>query len=118
KAVISTENNETVVTGMEGYETISVRDDEAGDNVIVQLAIEDVWKKQDVLMHINDTENSFGLPSAYNHWYNAQLLINASDITLPENNDGGNDTETDITEELFAELIAQGYQLHDEAIEG
>lgn len=118
KAVVSTENNETVVTGMEGYEPITVRDDETGEHVIVQLAIEDVWKKQDVLMHINDTDNSFGLPSIYNHWYNAQLLINTSDITIPENNDDGNNSENDITEELFAELLAEGYQLHEEAVEG
>lgn len=84
KAVITKVDNEETATGQEGYEAAAVRDAENPDHVIVQLAIEDIWKKQDILMHINDKENYFNLPTPYNHWYNVQLEIAVSDIVLPE----------------------------------
>jgi len=92
KAVITNENGIETANGQEGYESVIVRDADNADHVVVQFVIEDIWKKQDVLMHINDTENYFGLPTPYNHWYNAQLEIAVSDITLPED-PGGEEEE-------------------------
>jgi len=120
KAVITTVNNVETATGTEGYENIVVRDAVNTNNVVVQFEIDDVWKKQDVLMHIDDLENYFGLPVRYNHWYNAQLEINVTDITLPESPGGGNEgpPATEITEELFVQRIAEGYALLEETVEG
>lgn len=120
KAVITSVEGKETATGQEGYEDITVRDAVNPDNVVVQFAIEDVWKKQDILMHIDDLENYFELPKRYNHWYNAQLEINVTDIIIPDI-PGGDDEEppvSAITEEMFAQRIAEGNALLDEAVEG
>jgi len=120
KAAITTVDGKETATGLEGYETVTVRDAVNSDYVVVQFVIEDIWKKQDVLMHINDIDNYFGLPTPYNHWYNAQLEIAVHDITLPNGSEGEEEepTNSDVTAELLAERIAEGYVLLDAAMEG
>jgi len=120
KAVIHTVNDVESVTGQEGYEAVAVRDAENPDNVVVQFVIEDIWKKQDILMHIDDKDNIYGLPIPYKHWYTAQLEINTSDITLPDHPGGGEEEPpvTGLTEQLFVQRVAEGYALYDDAVEG
>ncbi|RIE02930.1 NEAT domain-containing protein [Cohnella faecalis] len=83
KAVITTVGDAETANGQDGYEPVVVRDAANSSNVVVRLTIVDVWKKQDVLMHIDDKENIYNLPVRYNHWYNAQLEIYTTNITLP-----------------------------------
>ncbi|WP_337101794.1 NEAT domain-containing protein [Paenibacillus sp. YIM B09110] len=117
KATIVYSGSLQSATGLEGYEEVTVRDAVNPDNVVVRLAIEDIWKKQDVVMHIDDKENIFGLPIIYNNWYNAQLQLFAEDITLPVSPEE-EEEEQGVTQEQFDERLAEGYALHEAAVEG
>ncbi len=78
KAVIA--NN--TASGLDGYTAAVVQDAPTADNVVIQLEIANVFVNQDILMHINDKENVFGLPFVYNNWYHAQLELDLSNIDL------------------------------------
>lgn len=117
KAVISGDD----VTGMDGYRTAEVRPADNPDNVVVSLYIEDVWEQQDILMHIWDKENIFGLPFVYNYWYNAQLELYLDDIDLtpPEEEEEGDDyTNLVVTLEMFQERATVAWDVYGNAREG
>ncbi|PWV99486.1 heme-binding NEAT domain protein [Paenibacillus cellulosilyticus] len=120
KAVISTSSDVETVSGADGYTAAVARDAENADNVVIQLEIEDVYKSQDILMHINDKENIFGLPTSYNHWYNAQLELQLDGIDLSpiddvDNGSGGN---VDVTLDTFNARVAAGKEIYNNAVEG
>lgn len=123
KATIVNEGGVETAVGIEGYYPAAVRDSANPDNVVLQLVVDDVWTKQDILMHIHDTENMYGLPVIYNHWYNAQLELNLTgiDLTPPvddDDNNGDPDEQIDVTIELFDERAAAGYDLLASTVEG
>lgn len=122
KAVISSSNNVDTVSGLDGY-TQAVSRDAASpntDNIVIRLEIEDVYSKQDILMHINDKENIFGLETNYNNWYNAQLELQLDGVNLtPQPGDGGDDNGNDvITKETFDALLASANDLYLNSVEG
>ncbi|WP_168124001.1 NEAT domain-containing protein [Paenibacillus sp. HB172176] len=121
KAVITEAGSVESVTGIEGYTEASVRDAEDPDHVIIQLPIEDVWTKQDILMHIHDEDNIYGLPILYNHWYNAQLELSLSgiDLTPPgEEEEEDNSADTEVTLEQFQERLTVGHSVYASTSEG
>lgn len=122
KAVIATaQNGIESVSGLDGYEPITVRDSSNPNHVVIQFAIENIGTKQDIVMHINDTENIFNLSTKYNHWYNAQLELSIHEIVIPTPPDEGDDDDGEtpaVTLELFNTRLAAGRALHDNTVEG
>ncbi|WP_171056342.1 NEAT domain-containing protein [Paenibacillus sinopodophylli] len=123
KAVITSVGSNYIVDGQDGYQPVTYRPANNGTgNWIVGIDIENVWQKQDILMHVEVTD----IPGfTYNHWYNVQLNLNTS--TLPQlpvdgggdnggNNGGG--TEQPVTLEQVEELITVSRSVYDHSTEG
>lgn len=121
KAVITSVGSGYAVDGQDGYQPAVYRQANNGTgNWIVQVDMEDVFKKQDILMHVEVKD----IPGfTYNHWYNVQLRLNTS--TLPqqpgggdngENNGGG--SEQPITLEHVNEWISVSRSVYESTYEG
>ncbi|CAM4454446.1 NEAT domain-containing protein [Paenibacillus endophyticus] len=121
KAVITPVGSGYTVDGQDGYQPVVYRPANNGtDNWIVQIDVEDVFKKQDILMHVEVKD----IPGfTYNHWYNVQLRLNTSSLPLQpgdgdngENNGGG--SEQPITLENVNELISVSRSVYESTYEG
>ncbi|WP_028553033.1 NEAT domain-containing protein [Paenibacillus sp. UNC451MF] len=120
KAVINTSTN--TAQGTEGYTLFPVRPANNGTgNLITTIHIEDITKKQDVLMHvvIKDAPE-FGNGFHYDYWYNVQLDINTKDLPLEGNNGGntGGETEQPITLASLQELVSVSKSVYQSTYEG
>ncbi len=116
KAIINGQS----VTGKDGYTSAVIKQAENPGFVTYQFAIEDIWSKQDILMHINDENNIFGLPEIYNNWYNTQLELRVDliDFSTPPKNDDDTDDNLLVSLELFNERVAAGQNLYENSQEG
>ncbi|WP_146200602.1 NEAT domain-containing protein [Paenibacillus agaridevorans] len=123
KAVITDTGAGETVSGSDGYAPVVVKGAPVDGKIVIQLDITDVYTKQDILMHINDTNNIYGLPTNYNHWYNAQLELDLTGVDLSPlpgggDNGGGDGNNPDVTLELFQARVTAGKSLHDSTTEG
>lgn len=122
KAVIINDGEEVTIDGIEGYTSAEVV--ESDDEMVkIRLEIEDVWSKQDILMHIYDEENIYHLPIPYNNWYHAQLELQLETIDFSDDDgdgeDGSNDDiDIEITLELFQEKVTVAYDVYHSTSEG
>lgn len=119
KAVINTSTN--TAQGTEGYTPFSVRPANNGTgNLIATIPIEDITKKQDVVMHvvIKDAPE-FGVGFHYDYWYNVQLEINTKGLPIG-GNDGGNggEPEPQITLASLQELVTVSKSVYESTYEG
>ncbi|WP_161601519.1 NEAT domain-containing protein [Paenibacillus luteus] len=126
KAVITTSGSNYIVNGQDGYEPVTYRQANNGTgNWIVQIAINDLSQKQDILMHVEVTD----IPGfTYNHWYNVQLHLNTSSLPqIPEEGEGGGGnngenngggTDQPITLENVNELISVSRSVYENTYEG
>lgn len=121
KAVITPVGSGYTVDGQDGYQPVVYRPANNGTgNWIVQIDVEDVFKKQDILMHVEVKD----IPGfTYNHWYNVQLRLNTSSLPLQpgdgdngENNGGG--SEQPITLVNVNELISVSRSVYESTYEG
>lgn len=123
KAIITTVGEQETASSLDGYTPVVVRDAANPNHVIIRMEIGDIRNKQDVLMHIHDKENTFGLPIKYNHWYNVQLEIQTNGIDIPSQpgnggGDNGSTTVTAVTAEMYNERLAFGNNLYNTTSEG
>ncbi|WP_282937895.1 NEAT domain-containing protein [Paenibacillus sp. RC67] len=119
KAVINTSTN--TAQGTEGYTPFPVRPTNNGTgNMITTIQIEDITKKQDVVMHvvIKDAPE-FGVGFHYDYWYNVQLEINTKGLPI-NGNDGGNggEPEPQITLASLKELVTVSKSVYASTYEG
>nr|WP_275983921.1 NEAT domain-containing protein [Paenibacillus hamazuiensis] len=120
KAVINAAAN--TAAGTEGYTPFPVRTaDNGSGNLIATINIEDITKKQDVLMHVvikNAPE--FGTGFEYDYWYNVQLEIDTSGLPSGGNDGGGTggEPEQPVTIVQLQSLVSVSKSVYESTYEG
>lgn len=85
----------------------------------ISLPVEDITKKQELLMHIVIKDLYLGgQPFAYDHWYNAQLLLDTTGIPIVPAGSGGEKGSANITKDQLNEKLSVAQQVYETTEEG